>query len=146
MSASERAVRTKARSERRKRGANESEERSEVLSLSRCLVAPHCSLSDEFFLIYLFLANFLLTTHRPGIKGKLAVVMALLVRVAVKIITDFSGCLHFRHPYEMGGLAFCLSMLWAQIFPFIALDMFETNDDPEIIKLKEAITTFLIGE
>ena len=72
--------------------------------------------------------------------------MALLVRVAVKIITDFSGCLHFRHPYEMGGLAFCLSMLWAQIFPFIALDMFETNDDPEIIKLKEAITTFLIGE
>jgi len=55
------------------------------------------------------------------------------------VIADFSGCIHYRHPMEMGGLAFSLSMLWAQIFPFVALIFFKDNDN------KEAITIFLAG-
>ena len=35
-------------------------------------------------------------------------------RLAVKI-TDYTGCLHLRHPKEMGGAVLCLSMLWAQV-------------------------------
>jgi len=37
----------------------------------------------------------------------------------------------------MGGLGFSLNMLWAQIFPFIALIFFEDEEK------KEAFTIFL---
>jgi len=42
----------------------------------------------------------------------------------------------------MGGTAFGLSMVWAQIFPFVALQFFESNEDESA---KEAITVFLVG-
>jgi len=45
----------------------------------------------------------------PTAKGKGSVVLAIVARSLVKIIVDFSGCLHFRHPYEMGGLAYVAS-------------------------------------
>jgi len=41
----------------------------------------------------------------------------------------------------MGGLALSTSMVWAQAFPFIALQFFEEGDT----KTKDAITLFLIG-
>jgi len=59
----------------------------------------------------------------------------------VKVIADCTGCLHIRHPYEMGGLAFSLSMVWAQAFPFVALQFVEESD----MTTKDAITLFLIG-
>jgi len=57
-------------------------------------------------------------------------IATFLHRIAVKIIVDFTGCLHCRHPYELGGLGFTLSLIWAQAFPFVALQFFdgETKD------------------
>ena len=46
------------------------------------------------------------------VEGVTDVIVSLFTRVTVKIIVDFSGCLHFRHPYELGGTAFSCSMLW----------------------------------
>ena len=70
--------------------------------------------------------------------------MSFFARIFAKMITDFSGCLHLRHPYEMGGAAFCISMVWAQIFPFVALQFYvggeDVNDD-----VKDTIGLFLIG-
>ena len=40
----------------------------------------------------------------------------------------------------MGGLAFCVSMLWAQIFPFLALQLLKSNEIT-----KDALTLFLVG-
>jgi len=71
------------------------------------------------------------------IEGAAGVFASLVVRVAEKIIADFSGCLMLRHPVLLGGMAFSLSMLWAQIFPFVALVFFEDDGN------KEAITIFL---
>jgi len=55
---------------------------------------------------------------------------SLVERIVVKVIVDFTGCIHFRHPYELGGLGFTMSMIWAQAFPFVALQYFdgETKD------------------
>jgi len=61
----------------------------------------------------------------PRVRGLLAAGVALTVRVLVKIIADYTGCLHMRHPYELGGFMFSLSMLWAQAFPFVALNLVE---------------------
>ena len=36
------------------------------------------------------------------VEGFFAVIMAFFQRFFVKIIVDFTGCLHFRHPYELG--------------------------------------------
>ena len=75
------------------------------------------------------------------ISGALSAVISLQTRVAVKVIADFSGCVHFRHPNELGGLAFSLSLVWAQVFPFLALQFHENDDDV----VRENITIFLIG-
>jgi len=52
-------------------------------------------------------------------------IVSFFARVLVKVIVDFTGCLHFRHPYELGGLGFTISMIWAQVFPFVALQYFD---------------------
>ena len=62
------------------------------------------------------------------IEGPLGIVISLIQRIFCKIIVDFSGCLHFRHPYEVGGLAFSASMLWAQLMPFVALQLYTDSD------------------
>ena len=47
-----------------------------------------------------------------GVKGLL---MSLIARVAVKVVTDFTGFLHARHPFEMGGFYWILNMVVTQI-------------------------------
>jgi len=42
----------------------------------------------------------------PQIEGNLKPVLAICTRVIVKVIVDFTGCFHFRHPFELGGLVF----------------------------------------
>ena len=70
------------------------------------------------------------------VPGALGVYASLQYRVSVKIIADFTGCLHFRHPYELGGLGFTISMIWAQAFPFVALQYFDGE-------MKDIMTGFL---
>lgn len=76
------------------------------------------------------------------LEGAAKVVLAIIVRLVAKIILDFSGCLHLRHPYEMGGAAFSLSMLWAQAMPFVALSMFDEGKEEG---LKREMTVGLVG-
>jgi len=57
----------------------------------------------------------------PGIP----LIGSLFERILAKVIVDFTGCLHFRHPLELGGLGFTISMIWAQIFPFVAVQYFD---------------------
>ena len=66
------------------------------------------------------------------VDGSLGVALSFFNRVVVKVIVDFSGCLHLRHPYEMGGFSFSLSMLWAQLMPFVALQMYQKKIDLDI--------------
>ena len=64
-------------------------------------------------------------------------IASFLVRIVAKVIVDFTGCLHLRHPYELGGLGFTMSMIWAQAFPFVALQYFDGDS-------KDIMTGFLV--
>ena len=68
----------------------------------------------------------------PGIP----LIGSFIERILGKIVVDFTGCLHYRHPYELGGLAFTMSMIWAQAFPFAALQYFDGE-------IKDIMTGFL---
>jgi len=70
------------------------------------------------------------------VYGPVAVFGFTIQRVAVKVIADFTGCIHFRHPFEMGGSGFTISMIWAQAFPFVALQYFDGDS-------KDVMTGFL---
>ena len=37
------------------------------------------------------------------------------MRVGIKIVVDFTGCIHLRHPYELGGLYYSLTLRQAQV-------------------------------
>ena len=58
-------------------------------------------------------------------------------RIALKNLVDYTGCIHFRHPLEFGGLAFSLNTIWAQIFPFVALVLYDGE--------REITTTLVIS-
>ena len=101
------------------------------------------------------------------VYGPLGFLISLLNRILAKTIVDFSGCIFFRHPNEMGGAALSLSMAWvrnfadtnpyeqyshtctqkkhshaqAQAVPFVAMRLYEGNGD---ITNKEEVTLFLI--
>ena len=62
-------------------------------------------------------------------EGCLGVVFSFMFRLVGKIFVDFSGCLYMRHPYECGGAAFTLSMMWAQVMPFVALQFYADDED-----------------
>ena len=47
----------------------------------------------------------------PQLYGLTGFAAACLGRVAVKLVADFTSCVQFRHPYEVGGLPFTLNML-----------------------------------
>ena len=68
--------------------------------------------------------------------GAVALLTSFCARFVAKVIVDFSGCLHMRHPYELGGLGFTMSMFWAQAFPFVALQYFDGEK-------KQILTAFL---
>ena len=60
----------------------------------------------------IFRGDFLYWVRVEGIVG---VITSALVRVVNKIIADFTGCVHFRHTYELGGTVFSVSVLWVSL-------------------------------
>ena len=50
----------------------------------------------------------------PG-EGKWGYVASFIPRVGVKILVDYTGIIQMRHPMEVGGLYFTLSLLQAQV-------------------------------
>ena len=57
----------------------------------------------------IFRGDFLYWVRLEGVFG---VILSFFVRVIVKVVVDFTGCLQFRHPYELGGAVFSVSMVW----------------------------------
>ena len=62
-----------------------------------------------FLLWKLLQGDFLYWVRVDGVVG---VILSFLLRVLAKVIVDFTGCVHFRHPFELGGAAFTTSMVW----------------------------------
>ena len=116
---------------------------SSLHNLSRSLGCALLIASDRDNLFLIFLCGeiglfFLYKIVRrdfywwPRLSGVLAILGSLISRVVTKVIVDFSGCIHFRHPFELGGIGFLLSMFWAQVFPFISLQYFDGEEKENI--------------
>ena len=70
--------------------------------------------------------------YRYKIYGMHGWLYSFFLRVGIKIIVDFTGMLHGRHPLEMGGLYFFFNMVWTQLslFGILAVrDNFEAPQD-----------------
>jgi hypothetical protein len=39
----------------------------------------------------------------PLEEGLWNLVVSFLIRIVVKVVVDFTGCVHFRHPYEVSN-------------------------------------------
>ena len=46
--------------------------------------------------------------------------VALFARVIGKIFSDFTGIVHMRHPYDLGGVYWCFSIILNQLTSFVA--------------------------
>jgi hypothetical protein len=43
--------------------------------------------------------------------------LSLLVRLVVKVFTDSTSCVQYRHPFDLGGLYYCLNVFLGQARP-----------------------------
>ena len=73
------------------------------------------------FLAWKFLRGDILYWVR--VEGVFGVVVSFVVRVIVKVVADFTGCLLLRHPYELGGAVFSAGVLWVSVgvHPFVSI-------------------------
>ncbi len=51
---------------------------------------------------------------------KFGVPISLLIRLLAKVFTDSTSCVQFRHPFELGGLYYCLNVFLGQALPPIS--------------------------
>ena len=61
-----------------------------------------------------------------------SIASSLLTRIAMKIVADFTGILHARHPYEMGGAYWLFNMFYTQIMLFVAVWLGSNTDNQEV--------------
>ncbi|GMI02548.1 hypothetical protein TrVE_jg10594 [Triparma verrucosa] len=74
-------------------------------------------------------------------------VLSLMMRLIIKIITDFTGCVQFRHPNELGGIYFAFNNVITVLALFAALHLTESQGDiaaENMTKLKE-VAGYLLG-
>jgi len=57
---------------------------------------------------------------------------SLIARVTAKVITDYTGMLHTRHPLEMGGCYWLMNQVYIQISVFIVLTSRMNVDDSNL--------------
>eukprot|EP00519_Triparma_laevis_P003619 CAMPEP_0182515326 /NCGR_PEP_ID=MMETSP1321-20130603/37832_1 /TAXON_ID=91990 /ORGANISM="Bolidomonas sp., Strain RCC1657" /LENGTH=275 /DNA_ID=CAMNT_0024722721 /DNA_START=191 /DNA_END=1015 /DNA_ORIENTATION=+ len=102
---------------------------------------------DMLFFLFLKIVRGDFTYWVPltGIKGFL---FSLGARVIVKVVIDFSCCVHYRHPIEAGGLYFSVNYV-TPVVGLVLLFNFENSLNLSTMSaLKEATTllgTILIG-
>jgi len=66
------------------------------------------------------------------VDGALGLIASLVARVMTKTITDFTGLIQFRHPYELGGLYWTGNMVMALLASFASVWIYTTSGDKEV--------------
>jgi hypothetical protein len=107
---------------------------SMLLLLIRSFCAALLMLANTSYLLWYLLGDMsiylLLKTARGDflywtpVYGYLGFFVSFLARVISKVIVDFTGVTFFRHPGEVGGLYFSLSMLMALASSFVAIEVY----------------------
>jgi hypothetical protein len=104
------------------------------------------ALAGEMGLYFVYkLARSDFTYWVPTHGTMLTALVAVIARMVRKLIFDFTGLLQERHPYEMGGQVFFLSMLWSQAVPHVAKDIYYSRFDAELFNITLADGTIVEG-
>ncbi|GMI07708.1 hypothetical protein TrVE_jg4984 [Triparma verrucosa] len=95
---------------------------------SKAFVCALCAVEDKMQLVIYILVDLLLFfvikmlcrdfTYWPAIEGTASILISVLMRTGAKIITDFTGLVHLRHPYELGGAYWVWTLLSTPIVGF----------------------------
>ena len=73
------------------------------------------------------------------IDGAIGLFASLLLRVVAKTITDFTGLIHFRHPYDLGGVYWTCNVFLALLASFASVWIYFEHGGSEVAK-REAWT------
>ena len=65
--------------------------------------------------------------------------VALLMRVGIKLVTDYTGVIQFRHSGELGGAYWTMNMLSALASSFVAVSSYHNSAKEEVV-LKEDVS------
>jgi len=83
------------------------------------------------------------------VTGVMVYFGGVVARILCKVIVDFTTCLHYRHPFELGSLIFALSVVWAQAVCFISAKLYsdkfeEENGDGSHVPVSLLLLTIII--
>ena len=76
-----------------------------------------------FFTVMTLVADFI---YWAPLKGYKKLVVSVLMRVMIKVITDFTGVIQFRHPSEVGGLQWTIGYLSTTGFLPMGIVLYES--------------------
>ena len=69
------------------------------------------------------------------VEGIMRIVVGFWSRMLVKVVTDFTGIIQFRHAGEIGGIYFTLNLILSFVFSFVAVGLYyqleRSNEDEE---------------
>jgi hypothetical protein len=84
-------------------------------------------------------------THWIPLPVPLDLVSSMLFRTIIKIVVDYTGVVHFRHPYDLGGAYWTANMFFALAGAFISLMVYYgTLEDGEQPVLQQSDSWTLV--
>lgn len=114
-----------------------------LLATTSLVVLVAWLLADVFLYFVYKLARRDLVYYAPGISGILKMIATLMFRLAQKVMTDFTGYLLMRGPYEMGGSYFAFNMVASQASCWIAARIYVSYYSGEYIVKDVTIYAFI---
>ena len=75
----------------------------------------------------------------------MSLAISLISRVMQKVITDFTGMLHARHPNEMGGFYWLMNQIYSQMSLFVVLSARINVNDSETVFKEDLIWKIAVG-
>ena len=72
------------------------------------------------------------------LNGSGAVIASIVLRIVVKAVVDFTGNLHYRHPYDHGGFYWSLNLLFSQLSVLGATIFYTNPADAEQASIRSA--------
>jgi hypothetical protein len=73
----------------------------------------------------------------------ISILVSMTARVMVKVISDYSGSLLFRHPFEMGGIYFSFNLIMTQVSLPVCVYLYNKDSTGEN-KLNEQFTWIFV--
>ena len=117
-----------------------------MLLIKSVSVALMLTVSGSFCVVYMCSDMALYMTQKVArgdfhhwlpISGVAGLFVSLLMRVTVKVVTDFTGIVHFRHSGELGGAYWSVNMGFTLVMAFVAVSLFGGSGEAEILARSE---------